>query len=86
MQVGASEAETFWTQFLRSPTRRGLRGVNLVISESHEGIQASIPKVLKASWQRCPGPASHTTRRDATILSNDCDKLRHLGQRARIRG
>ena len=53
MQVGASEAETFWTQFLRSLTRRGLRGVKLVISDSHEGIQASIPKVLQASWQRC---------------------------------
>jgi putative transposase len=53
MQVGASEAETFWTQFLRSLTRRGLRGVKLVISDAHEGIQAAVPKVLKASWQRC---------------------------------
>ena len=53
MQVGVSEAETFWTQFLRSLSRRGLRGVKLVISDSHEGIQAAVPKVLKASWQRC---------------------------------
>ncbi|MEY3235817.1 MAG: hypothetical protein RL230_3088, partial [Pseudomonadota bacterium] len=27
MQIGASEAEPFWTEFLRSLTRRGLRGV-----------------------------------------------------------
>jgi putative transposase len=53
MKVGASEAEPFWTDFLRSLTRRGLRGVKLVISDSHEGIKAAIGKVLKATWQRC---------------------------------
>ena len=53
MKVGASEAEPFWTEFLRSLMRRGLRGVRLVISDSHEGIKAAIAKVLKASWQRC---------------------------------
>lgn len=35
MTIGASEAETFWTEFLRSLARRGLRGVKLVISDSH---------------------------------------------------
>lgn len=34
MKVGASEAEPFWTDFLRSLLRRGLRGVRLVISAS----------------------------------------------------
>ena len=53
MKVGASEAEPFWTEFLRSLTRRGLRGVKLVISDSHEGIKAAAAKVLKATWQRC---------------------------------
>lgn len=53
MAVGASEAEPFWTQFLRSLTRRGLRGVKLVISDAHEGLKAAVPKVPKASWQRC---------------------------------
>jgi putative transposase len=53
MKVGASEAEPFWTEFLRSLTRRGLRGVKLVISDSHEGIKAATAKVLKATWQRC---------------------------------
>jgi transposase-like protein len=37
MAVGASEAETFWTDFLRGLARRGLRGVKLVISDAHEG-------------------------------------------------
>lgn len=53
MAIGPSEAEPFWTSFLRSLTRRGLRGVKLVISDSHEGIKAAVSKVLKATWQRC---------------------------------
>jgi putative transposase len=51
--IGPSEAEPFWTSFLRSLTRRGLRGVKLVISDAHGGIKAAIAKVLKATWQRC---------------------------------
>ena len=51
--VGLSEAEVFWTDFLRSLTRRGLRGVKLVISDCHEGIKAAAAKTLQASWQRC---------------------------------
>ena len=53
MAVGPSEAETFWTDFLRSLTRRGLRGVKLVISDSHEGLKKAARKVLSATWQRC---------------------------------
>ncbi|HLY43328.1 MAG TPA: IS256 family transposase [Terracidiphilus sp.] len=53
MATGPSEAEPFWTAFLRSLTRRGLRGVKLVISDAHEGLKAAVAKVLKASWQRC---------------------------------
>jgi len=53
MTIGASEAETFWTEFLRSLARRGLRGVKLVISDSHEGIKAAVSRVFSATWQRC---------------------------------
>jgi transposase-like protein len=53
MAIGASEAETFWTDFLRSLARRGLRGVRLLISDAHEGIKASIARVFNATWQRC---------------------------------
>ncbi|MFB9068379.1 IS256 family transposase [Pseudofulvimonas gallinarii] len=53
MGVGASEAEPFWTAFLRSLMRRGLRGVKLVISDAHEGLKAAFAKVLKSTWQRC---------------------------------
>ena len=53
LATGPSEAETFWTGFLRSLTRRGLRGVKLVISDAHEGLKAASAKVLRATWQRC---------------------------------
>jgi len=53
LAIGPSEAETFWTDFLRSLTRRGLRGVKLVVSDAHEGLKAAIAKVLNATWQRC---------------------------------
>jgi putative transposase len=53
MDIGPSEAETFWTAFVRKLARRGLRGVKLVISDAHEGIKATVSKVLTASWQRC---------------------------------
>ncbi len=51
--TGASEAEPFWTAFLRSLTARGLRGVKLVISDAHLGIKAAVAKVFSATWQRC---------------------------------
>jgi transposase-like protein len=53
MAIGASEAETFWTGFLRTLARRGLRGVKLVVSDAHQGLKAAVAKVLNASWQRC---------------------------------
>lgn len=51
--IGPSEAETFWTAFLRKLARRGLRAVKLVVSDAHEGIKATVAKVLNATWQRC---------------------------------
>ena len=53
MEIGISEAEPIWTEFLHKVTRRGLRGVKLVISDAHEGIKAAVSKVLSATWQRC---------------------------------
>src|SRR5271165_616830 len=53
IHIGASEAETFWLEFLRTLKRRGLAGVKLVISDAHEGIKAAVAKVFQATWQRC---------------------------------
>lgn len=51
--IGPSETEAFWTDFLRALARRGLRGVQLVISDAHEGLKAAAARVLGATWQRC---------------------------------
>lgn len=53
MDIGPSEAETFWTEFLRKLRRRGLRGVKLVVSDAHEGLKAAMSKVLQSTCQRC---------------------------------
>jgi transposase-like protein len=53
LHIGPSEAEPFWTTFLRDLVRRGLTGVKLVISDAHEGLKAAIQRVLGATWQRC---------------------------------
>ncbi|WP_114189229.1 IS256 family transposase [Microvirga aerophila] len=51
--TGASEAEPFWTGFLRSRADRGLRGVKLVIADDHKGLRAAATRVFHASHQRC---------------------------------
>lgn len=53
LHIGPSEAEAFWSTFLKSLLRRGLHGVKLVISDAHEGLKAAIRRVMGASWQRC---------------------------------
>jgi putative transposase len=54
VDVGNSENETFWTEFLRGLVDRGLGGVRLVISDAHAGLRAAIRRVLQdAGWQRC---------------------------------
>jgi transposase-like protein len=53
LHLGPSEAETFWTTFLKGLLRRGLRGVKLVVSDAHEGLKGAIRRVLGATWQRC---------------------------------
>ena len=70
MDIGPSEAETFWTDFLRKLRRRGLRGVKLVISDAHEGIKAAVTKLMNAAWRRC---RVHTL----------CNALAHAGKSSR---
>jgi putative transposase len=52
--VGDSESGAFWTGFLRGLKARGLHGVQLVISDAHNGLKVAVGSVLLgASWQRC---------------------------------
>ena len=56
MEIGTSEAEPIWTEFLRKLTRRGLRGVKLVVSDAHEGLKAAVTKVLSRHLAALPRP------------------------------
>ena len=51
--IGPSEAEPFWSGFIKGLGKRGLRGVKLVISDAHDGLRLAITRVLGATWQRC---------------------------------
>lgn len=54
LDIGPSEDGAFWLAFLRSLVARGLAGVQLVVSDAHEGLKQAIGAVLHgASWQRC---------------------------------
>jgi putative transposase len=53
IDVGPAETEAFWRDFLRSLIKRGLTGVQLVVSDAHQGLKAAIAQVLGCPWQRC---------------------------------
>jgi putative transposase len=54
VDVGDSENETFWREFLTDLTDRGLAGVRLVISDAHAGLTKAIARCFQgAAWQRC---------------------------------
>jgi len=54
VSLGQSEEYAFWLDFLRGLARRGLKGVQLVTSDAHEGLKAAVEQVLAGStWQRC---------------------------------
>jgi putative transposase len=51
--IGPSEAEPFWSGFLKRLVKRGLKGVKLVVSDAHDGLRHAATRVLGATWQRC---------------------------------
>ena len=75
LHIGPSEAETFWSAFLKSLARRGLRGTKLVISDAHEGLKAAIARSLTgATWQRCRvhfmrNALAHVPRSQTTVVA-----------------
>jgi len=54
ISVSLSEAETHWRAFLEGLVQRGLRGVQLIVSDNHAGIQSARKAVFSGvPWQRC---------------------------------
>lgn len=75
LHIGPSEAEPFWTSFLRSLVKRGLSGTRLVISDAHEGLKAAITRTMAgATWQRCRvhfmrNALAHVPRSQTTVVA-----------------
>lgn len=54
LDVVTGEDGAGWLAFFRSLLARGLSGVELVVSDAHEGLKAAIGATLPgAAWQRC---------------------------------
>ncbi len=70
IDVGPSEDRAFWTAFLRSLVKRGLKGVRLVISDAHDGLKQAISTVLSGTtWQRCRTARGRPSRRSCARSS-----------------
>jgi putative transposase len=73
--VGASEEEAFWLQFLRQLKERGLHGVQLVTSDAHQGLKKALSQTMsEASWQRCRvhfmrNLLAHVPKRDKAMVA-----------------
>jgi hypothetical protein len=53
LHIGPSEAETFWSAFLKSLAKRGPKGVKPVVPDAHEGLRAAVARAFGAARQRC---------------------------------
>jgi putative transposase len=54
VEVADTESEASYQDLFRSLKARGLKGVELVISDDHEGLKAAVERHFQgASWQRC---------------------------------
>ena len=54
VSVALSEAEVHWREFLQALQRRGLKGVEVVVSDDHAGLRAARRAVVPSiPWQRC---------------------------------
>lgn len=54
VELANRESRSSWKSFLSGLVARGLRGVEFVVSDNHEGLKRAIAEVLpSADWQRC---------------------------------
>ena len=72
IDVGPAEDRAFWTPFLRSLVKRGLRGVRLVTSDAHEGLKHAIAAVLTGEGRN---PLDAASSANASLISG---RARHF--------
>jgi putative transposase len=80
VSVALSEAEVHWRAFLDSLIRRGLKGVRLIVSDDHTGLNAARRATLPSvPWQRCQFHLQQNAQAYVTRL----DQRKPLAQRIR---
>ena len=71
--VASGQMESCWRAFLEELVKRGLSGVQLVISDAHSGLRGAIARVfVGATWQRC---SVHFLRNALVVLSKSTQRL-----------
>ncbi|KYH32198.1 transposase, mutator family [Moorella mulderi DSM 14980] len=54
LMIGDGESEASWSEFFACLKRRGLKGVDWVVSDDHKGlVKAIMTHFQGVSWQRC---------------------------------
>lgn len=80
VSVALSEAEVHWRTFLDSLIRRGLRGVKLIVSDAHAGLNAARRATMPSvPWQRCQFHLQQNAQAYVTRL----DQRKPVAQRIR---
>ena len=80
VSVSLSEAEVHWREFLQSLTRRGLHGIELIISDAHKGLRAARRGVFSGVlWQRC----QFHLQQNAQAYVNSQKQRAELGEKIR---
>lgn len=75
LRVGDSESEASWSEYFDWLHRRGLHGVDLVVSDEHRGLVNAVQRYFQGvSWQRCQ---THLTRNVLDACPKACrDELK----------
>ena len=88
LTMGDSESFDTWSQVFSGLKSRGLKGVELVVSDAHKGIIAAMDKHLQGvAWQRCKVHLMRELRkkvsyRDEKELGADLRSIYASGERA----
>ena len=54
VELANRESSTSWKDFVRRLKERGLKGVEFVVSDDHDGLKKAVAELLpEAAWQRC---------------------------------
>ena len=93
VEVADTESEAVYHELFRSLKARGLKGVELVVSDDHEGLKAAVERHFQgASWQRCQVHYARNLlgmvgakRRKEGVSRGPTRGLRHAGQALRPR-